>query len=416
MVKRVMFYCQHVLGMGHLVRSTEIVRALARDFSVLFVTGGEIPKGFRFPEKVETFELIPLKTSPDFSDLQLCDSSWDMYETQAIRRELLLRAFDNFQPDILVTELFPFGRKQFSFELLPLLERARNRAGKTMIVSSIRDILVNRREQAKYEQRVCEIVNSFYDLVLVHGDERFQTLAETFSRVADLQCPVAYTGYVVQQSKAAITECGAVPAEHGQKPTIVVSNGSGKCPSGHLLLESVLRAAPLLQKQIPHQLQVFAGPLIPEDAYESLQQMAAPSSNVTLARYTPDLPAFLQRAQLSISMAGYNTVMDILTAGVRALVYPVTGNGDEEQSMRAGKLAAMGVLGVVDEDQLEPARLAQMIEDALRSKPFRIRFNGAGAANSNLLLKKYLALRNDSLAGAPIIPDRRAVYAGRTSF
>jgi len=414
--KRVMFYCQHVLGMGHLVRSAEIARALARDFSVLFVTGGEIPEGFRFPENVETFELIPLKTSPDFSDLQLCDFSWDLYETKAIRRELLLHAFDKFQPDILITELFPFGRKQFSFELLPLLERARNRAGKTMIVSSIRDILVNRKDQAPYEQRVCEIVNSFYDLVLVHGDERFQTLGETFSRVADLQCPVAYTGYVVQQSKAGTAECGAVPPEHSQKPTIVVSNGSGKCLSGHLLLGSVLRAAPLLQKQIPHQLQVFAGPLIPECVYESLQEMAAPSSNVTLARYTPDLPGMLRRAQLSISMAGYNTVMDVLTAGVRALVYPVTGNGDEEQSMRAQKLAAMGVLGVLDEDQFEPARLARKIEEALHSKPFRISFNGAGAANSALLLKEYLALQNDSLAGAPGIADRRAVYAGGTSF
>ena len=108
--------------------------------------------------------------------------------------------------------------------------------------------------------------------------------------------------------------------------------------------------------------------------------------------------------------------MDILTAGVRALVYPVTGNGDEEQSMRAGKLAAMGVLGVLEEDQFEPARLAQKIEDALHSKPFRIRFNGAGAANSALLLKKYLALRNDSLAGTPSIPDRRAAYAAGASF
>lgn len=415
MAKRVMFYCQHVLGMGHLVRSAEIARALAHDFSVLFVTGGEIPEGFRFPENVETFELIPLKTSPDFSDLQLCDFSWDLDETKAIRRELLLHAFDEFRPDILITELFPFGRKQFSFELLPLLERARNRAGKTMIVSSIRDILVNRREQAQYEQRVCEVVNSFYDLVLVHGDERFQTLGETFSRVDDLQCPVAYTGYVVQQSKAATAECGTVPAERNQKPTIVVSIGSGKCPSGHLLLESVLRAAPLLQKQIPHQLQVFAGPLIPENVYESLQQMAEPSSNVTLARYTPDLPGMLRRAQLSISMAGYNTVMDILTASVPALVYPVTGNGDEEQSMRAGKLAAMGVLGVLEEDQFEPARLAQKIEDALHSKPFRIRFNGAGAANSALLLKEYLALQNDGLAVAPVIPERRAVCAAGTS-
>ncbi len=400
MAKRVMFYCQHVLGMGHLVRSAEIARALARDFSVLFVTGGEIPEGFRFPENIETCELIPLKTSPDFSDLLLCDFSWALEETKAIRRELLLHAFDEFQPDILITELFPFGRKQFSFELLPLLARARNRDGKTMIVSSIRDILVNRKDKAQHEERVCGIVNSFYDLVLVHGDEQFQTLEETFSRVADLQCPVEYTGYVVQQSKAATAERGDVPSENCLKPTIVVSNGSGMCPSGHQLVESVLQAAPLLQERIPHQFQVFAGPLIPENVYQRMQETAARSGNVTLARYTPELPALLRCAQLSISMAGYNTVMDILAAGVRALVYPVTGNGDDEQYRRAGKLAAMDVLGVLEENQFEPARLARTIEEALHKKPFRIRFNCAGAANSALLLKKYLALRNDCAVSA----------------
>ena len=415
MGKRVMFYCQHVLGMGHLVRSAEIVRALARDFSVLFVTGGEIPKGFRFPRNIETIELIPLKSSPDFSDLLLCDPSWPMEETKAIRRELLLHAFDTFRPDVLVTELFPFGRKQFSFELLPLLKRARSRPSKTMIVSSIRDVLVNRKDQAEFEHRVCGIVNDFYDLVLVHGDERFLTLKDTFSRADDLQCPVAYTGYVVQEAKTTTAECGAVPHEQRKKPTIVVSNGSGSCPSGHLLLESALRAASLLEQQIPHQFQVFAGPLIPESVYESLKEIAALSSNVTLTRYTPDLPAFLRRADLSISMAGYNTVMDILSAGVRSLVYPVTGNGDEEQSMRAGKLAKMGVLGVLEDDQLRPRKLAEEIQSALRSQPLRILFNKAGAANSSLLLQKYLAMRGEALTGGLNIPNSQAAFAAGAS-
>ena len=415
-MKRLMFYCQHVLGMGHLIRSTEIVRALARDFSVLLVTGGEIPEGFRFPKNIDTFQLIPLKTSPDFSDLLLCDYSWDLYETQAIRRESLLDAFDKFQPDVLVTELFPFGRKQFSFELLPLLSRAHSRAGKTMIVSSIRDILVHRRNQEEYEERVCNLVNSFYDLVLIHGDKRFGTLGETFSRECDLQCPVAYTGYVVQQPHTDMVSDGVIPLAQDRRPTIVVSNGSGMCPSGHHLLESVLRAAPLLEKQIPHHFYLFAGPLIPEKVYQALEGMAGQTRNVTLSRYTADLPALLRQADMSISMAGYNTVMDVLSTGVRALVYPVTGNGDDEQYVRAGKLAGKGVLRLLGENQLQPETLAWEIQRALGWKPYQLPFNGAGARNSSMLLKKFLDLRSNALAKSASAPDPSAICAAETIY
>ena len=396
-MKRVMFYCQHVLGMGHLIRSAEIARILARDFSVLFVTGGEIPEGFRFPANADVLQLIPLRCSADFSDLQLCDLSWDLDETKAIRRELLLQAFGKFRPDVLITELFPFGRKQFSFELLPLLMRAQSRAAKTMIVSSIRDILVHRKDQEQYEERVCKIVNSLYDLILVHGDERFHTLAETFSRVSDLQCPVAYTGYVVQRSEADAAKCGGIsPEKH--RPIIAVSNGSGLCPNGHRLLESVLRVAPLLENRIPHEFHIFAGPLMPENVFEALDRTARLSHNVTLSRYTPDLAGFLRRADMSISMAGYNTVMDILSTGVRSLVYPATGNGDDEQSVRALNLASKGVLRVLTENQLQPENLAHEIQSALNWTPRRLSFNGNGAFNSSLLLQKYL----DGTGKAPL--------------
>lgn len=405
-MKRVMFYCQHVLGMGHLVRSTEIVKALAQDFSVLFVTGGEIPDGFRLPDKVETFQLIPLKTSADFSDLLLCDFSWDLEETKAIRRELLLQAFNDFRPDVLVTELFPFGRKQFSFELLPLLTRARFQ-GNTTIVSSIRDILVSRKNQQEYEERVCKTINSFYDLVLVHGDERHHRLEESFSRVPDLKCPVAYTGYVVQQPPSR-TSHDANSFVASEKPRIVVSNGSGQCPSGHHLVESVLRAAPLLERQIPHQFHVFAGPLVPDSVYEALQRMAAPLRNVTLFRYTPDLPAQMRQAELSISMAGYNTVMDILATGVRALVYPVTGNGDDEQAVRAGNLAHKGALQALGEAQLQPGALVREIQNALSRKPRQISFSGAGAANSSMLIQKHLGAREQRVTSH--IPYTQTMY------
>ena len=384
-MKRVMFYCQHVLGMGHLIRSAEIVRALSKDFKVLFVTGGEPSPNFGLAGNIKLLQLEPLKSDPEFASVQVCNPALGLEKTKALRLEQLLRSFCSFRPDVLVTELFPFGRKQFSFELIPLLEHARNVTRTPLIVSSIRDVLVTKKDQAKHEQRVTDILNRFYDLVLVHGDERFLKLEDTFSRVGDFRCPLEYTGYVAQQKKQ------TAPEERGRsRPTIVVSNGGGGCLSGHFLLESVLRAAPLLQETLPHAFHVFAGPLMPDGVYRRLEALVRLGGNVRLARYTSDLPTRLRRAKLSVSMAGYNTVMDILSTQVRALVYPVTANGDEEQSLRARKLEKMGVLTVLDGEQLEPVRLALEILRALRSKPSQITLNLAGAENSSLVIQKHL--------------------------
>jgi predicted glycosyltransferase len=411
----VLFYCQHVLGIGHLVRSAEIVRELSRDSQILFISGGEKPDGFRFPEheNIDILQLPPLKTDPDFSNLKVCGSSRSMDETKTLRRRLLLQSFADFQPDVMVTELFPFGRKQFRFELLPLLEQAREQSRRTMVVSSVRDILVTRKDQEEYEQRVCDLANTFYDLILVHGDKTFQKFDETFSRVNDLRCPVVYTGYVVQQKDPNTTEaCRLQLSEQGQ-PMIVASNGSGQYLTGQMLLETVLRAAQLLQSRIPHEFHVFAGPLMPEEAYGRLQTLARESRNVRLSRYTPDLTAVLKRSEVSVSMAGYNTMMDVLSSRVRALVYPVTSNGDQEQCVRAERLARAGVIDVIRTEELIPEELARKLERALSKTPTPLTVNREGAVNSVLILKKYLAAHRERSFG---IVSRTKEVSGNGKF
>jgi predicted glycosyltransferase len=307
----------------------------------------------------------------------------------------LLEAFARFQPDVIVTELFPFGRKQFGFELLPFLEHVRQQSPRSLVVSSVREILVTRKEQAEYEQRVCDLVNTFYDLILVHGDKNFQKLDDTFSRVNDLRCPVVYTGYVVQRRNSNTAEPSHLQLAEQRQPLIVVSNGGGQYLTGQMLLESVLRAASLLQSRIPHEFQVFAGPLMPEEAYSRLQTLAVESSNVRLSRYTPDLCAVLKRADVSVSMAGYNTMMDVLSSGVRALVYPVTSNGDQEQCLRAESLARAGVVDVIDSEELAPEQLARKLERALSKTPASVSLNRDGALNTVLILKENLAAHRE---------------------
>ena len=390
---RVLFYCQHVLGIGHLVRSAEIVKQLSRDSKVLFISGGEKPDGFRFPEheNIEILQLPPLKTSPDFSNLQVCESSRNLKETKNLRRAKLLQSLAEFEPDVIVTELFPFGRKKFRFELLPLLEQVRQQSRRPLVVSSVRDILVTRKDQDEYEQRVCDLVNAYYDLILVHGDKNFIALEDTFSRVRDLRCPVVYTGYVARYKHPREADvCSFPPAKRNQR-LIAVSNGSGQYLTGQRLLESILRAAELLQGRISHEFHVFAGPLMPEEAYARLKELARESSNVKLSRYTPNLGAILKRAELSVSMAGYNTIMDVLSSGVRALVYPVTSNGDQEQIVRAEKLAKAGVIHVIRTEELAAEELARKLEQALGRSPIALTLNCNGAFNSARILKTLLA-------------------------
>jgi predicted glycosyltransferase len=369
-----MMYCQHLLGMGHLVRSLEVAGALARDWDVTFVTGGDVPRSLPLPEKVEMVRLPAVESSGDFKVLS-------GENVKARRLEMLQACYECTAPDVLMVELFPFGRKQFAFELMPLLKLARRNG--TRVACSLRDILVRRPDQAEYEARVCEITREYFDLVLVHSDPQFQRLEDSFSRIADLGCPVVYTGYVHRASS-----CGAeVPRRLKPAPQIVCSIGAGKCESGHHLVEAVIAAAGLLRNELPHHFEIFTGPFMPDADYARLAGKAAEFANVTLSRFTPDLPGEMRRADLSVSMGGYNTIMDVLAANVRALVYPEVGNGDNEQRVRAAKLAAMGAIEMLETSELIPDLLATRITGALNKPASKISLDMNGAEGTRRMIQ-----------------------------
>jgi predicted glycosyltransferase len=235
-MKRVAFYCQHVLGIGHLVRSTEILRALCREFSVLLISGGRPVEGFRFPPQVEVVNLPALETDADFGALRAVSGARELEAIQQARTAMLVSVLERFAPDAFIVELFPFGRKRFAFELIPALEKARGGPAPATVICSLRDILVGKPDQAAHEEWVCGIVNRHFDHILVHGDPGFQRLEASFSRVAGLRCPVEYTGYVVQRPAERLEAAPDVPPDVPQDPFLLVTIGSGRYRNGHRLL------------------------------------------------------------------------------------------------------------------------------------------------------------------------------------
>jgi predicted glycosyltransferase len=361
MKKRVLFYCQSLLGIGHFVRSRQLLFAL-RDFDALFLYGGEFVPDFDLPAWVEAVYLPAIKSDASFERLYAVDDSYSLPEIQARRKEMLLAAFDRFAPDVLLIELFPFGRRKFNFELLPLLAHARATRPEVKMVCSLRDILVSRPDQARYEAEVCALMNQYFDLLLIHADPRLQRLEETFGNVSGINCAIRYTGYVGQTIVRHDENVGQTLVRSGSGqtkvcPTFLVSVGAGRV--GSELIYCALDADKRLTG--PRRLHILTGPHMRVEEFQCLRQRAEGRSYITIERHTTQFLTLLRQADLSISMAGYNTCMDILSAGVRALVWPFTEHENGEQMMRARKLERLGYVNLLDPAKLDPDYMAAEI-------------------------------------------------------
>ena len=106
-------------------------------------------------------------------------------------------------------------------------------------------------------------------------------------------------------------------------------------------------------------------------------------------RFTPDFVSYLAAADLSVSMAGYNTCMNVVAAGVPALVWPYARN--REQGLRATLLARLGALEMLGEGDLQPDRLATLMDRALAGNTqSRIDIDLEGAANTVRILQSWM--------------------------
>ncbi|NJN31138.1 MAG: glycosyl transferase [Synechococcales cyanobacterium RM1_1_8] len=392
-MKKIMFYSQHFAGIGHLVRSSEIARQLAQYFEVQFIHGGQPVPGFQFPAGVHEIQLPGLRMEGPI--LKVVDPSQPLEKVKEERQAMLLAAFDRFRPDCLITEGFPFSKHTLRFELIPLLQHIEALGAPTKVVCCLRDIIMTQAMtepiRAKKQAKTCQWINRYYDLVLYHSDAQLQRLEENFSLVDELLPEVFYTGYVTQaQVESATLSDGDWDCLNAPGASIVVSAGGGR--HGYGLLRAIATLAPSLAQLIPHKIYAFAGPYLPEADFLNLQDLAAQSPNFILHRFTPQLMDYLKRADLSISLGGYNTTMNVLSTGVRSLIYPSPSEDQSgEQSLRARKLEKLGILTVLTEQDLSPDPLTRQILMTLIKPRKTHSFNLNGAQEAAIKLQGLLS-------------------------
>lgn len=373
---RVLFYVQHLLGIGHLARASRIARALVEDgFDVTMVTGGTAVQNFPGPG-IKHVELPPVAAG-DAGFSGLVDLAGNPVDDafRDRRRDMLLAAFRDFRPNIVIIEAFPFGRRQVRFELLPLLEEIAGLKERPIVLSSLRDILQERSKPGRDEESVA-LATSLFDGILVHGDPTFARLEDSFSLAGKIADRVLYTGLVAAPP----------PAPASERFDILVSAGGGAV--GSALNEAAIGAA----RALPQALRwcLIAGPNLPKAAFDATVEHAP--DNVSVVRFRPDFPSLLAAARLSVSQSGYNTACDILRAGCRAVFVPFTAGGETEQTARALRLEKLGLATVVSESALSPESLTRAIGSALdRSQQPVPPLDLDGAQKTATILRALLA-------------------------
>ncbi len=351
----VLIYCQHSLGMGHLVRSFSLAAALAPDFRVVFLNGGPLPAQPPVPDGVEIVQLAPLGMA-EGGGLVSRDRRFTVEQAKASRRDRIMAIFARTRPDVIIVELFPFGRQKFADELLPLLTAGRRSARPPVTLCSLRDLLVDRgAKQRAHDNRTARIVNDYFDGVLLHADPAFARLEESFRPDLPLTPPVYYTGFVAPGGDG--SEAVVAPG------SIVVSAGSGIV--GAALFDAAVEAQKDLWRKTRLPMAVVAGPFLPEDAWRELCRKAGDRPGLTLFRAVPNIGTELRQAAVSVSQCGYNTAMDILGAEVPALVVPFVRPKENEQINRARRLKRLGVVDILEPERLDGMALAQAIGKVL---------------------------------------------------
>ncbi len=357
-MSRVLFHVQHLLGVGHVARAASLTRGMtAAGLDATVVMGGEpVPNAnFGGAEVVQ----LPWVRAADTSFKTLLDSTGRPVDAGFFerRRDLLLDLFAVRKPDALLIEHYPFGRQKFGVELEPLIAAAK--ADNARVLCSLRDVLVEKGEGKKSAKATAIVLKSF-DKVFVHGDPTVLGLELTFPRAIEIADRIAYTGYVVDR-RPRTSSSGDTAGGHNE---IVVSIGGGAV--GLELLRAAI-GAKRLSSGGGRLWRLLAGANLAEADFQALRAEAP--NGLIVERARPDFPELLRRAALSVSQAGYNTLMDILEARCRNILVPFAAGSESEQMFRARVFEERRLVRVLDERALSPETLARAVDAALAAPP-----------------------------------------------
>ena len=367
-MSRITILVTHLLGTGHLSRALTLACACRADGFKPQVISGGMPTAHLDISGIDLVQLPPVRSDGvNFS--RLLDSAGNPASPSLMseRSRSIIDAFDAFPPDVLITELFPFGRRILHDEFETALSAAKTMARPPLVLSSIRDILAPPSNPGKADQAEARLAR-FYDGVLVHSDADIIPLEASWPVTPDLAVMLHYTGFI------APARAPAGNVDRDRTDEILVTAGGG--PVGRKLFETAILAARITGKR-RWRLLVGGGDAAGVCARLNDASRGAP---VTAEPARRDYRNMLRRCAAAVGQCGYNTALDWLQAGVPGVFVPFAEAGEIEQSARAQALRQRYGYGLIAEEDLTPENLAETTETAVRRGRINagdLKFDGA---------------------------------------
>jgi predicted glycosyltransferase len=395
-MRRIAFYSYDEHGLGHVRRSIAIAHALsaAEPASILLIAGAREAALFDLPEGTDTLALPAPAT--DFNGAQRGPSiGLDMAGTLRMRARTLRNALAAYAPDVLVVDRLPLGVHDELAESLGVLS-----AMGTRLVLGLREVLDDpARVRDEWERAgALGVLRRSYDAIWVYGDPRIFDPAVEYDMPADVSEMVRYSGYLDRRGaeRPAPADLAARRRElhlpDGRLALCVLGSGE----DGHRPAEAFARA------ELPAGCTgvVVAGPFMPDAERAALHALAHGRHDLRVLDFVPDADALIALADHVVAMGGYNTVCEILSNGVRALIVP-RAEPHREQLIRARRLSELGAVDLLVPQELSAAALSTWLAagDAPRPAP-RTRVDMGG-------LRRLPALLDELLASPPRPPAER---------
>lgn len=370
-MRRFAVFTHDAYGLGHVRRSTRILRALAElepDASLLLITGSPSTHLLRdLPPNADTLK-IPTVITSGGSGTPPPTMNMGVAELCSLRGEVTRKALEIFEPDVLLVDNFPLGTRH---ELLPALREMRHRPTRTVL--GLRDVVDPPEKVRKDWGRagLYDIVERYYDRVLVYGVPGMLDAVSAYGLSDQVARKLVYCGYVTEA--AAPTRCPEEIAHRlGVEPGFLLATVGGG-GDGRPLLEAFLGA---LDRFPGREAVVVTGEFMAPEDRAAVTEAARGREGVVLHRHLPDLPSALRAATLVVSMGGYNTSAEILAVGARSVIVPRTWRPgehgargktgmDAEQRVRAEGLARLGLVTTLDPRKLSPDTLGDAMAAAL---------------------------------------------------
>lgn len=369
---KVCIYSHDTFGLGHLRRNLAIADQLLRSeqrFEVWLLTGSPVIRQWDLPAGLHVQPLPPVvKTGADRYASRIPGQMFGL--TKGYREALIVRLLQEERPDVFLVDHAPAG---MNGELLSALALIRNEMPGTRTVLGLRDILDSPAAVRKVwqEQEVQDLIEHAYDDVLVYGSEGLFDVVSAYGLTPTIARRTRYCGYIVGRGRwdalAARTR-GPLCWDSrcaGDLPVVLVTAGGGG--DGFFLMDAYLRSLELSRSRGFHSV-IVTGPLMPPELRARLQARADRCEDVQLVSFTTDLMPSVRAASLVVSMAGYNTSVELLAARKSAIVVP-RSMPREEQRLRASLLSKLGLVRCVEPAGDLAERLAELVPQALSAPP-----------------------------------------------